>query len=208
MLSSGEPNPGKFLYCHGGKRIWKYQLFLSFQLTLSHRTSEVTGSFIFVFPNFPHPQPTGSPEPPRSSSHSFGLQRGKSQSTGSWQLSHFSSSCSWLQRKHFWLKNKLEFSVETSNIFPESTIKIIRSEQFRWSVRILGAKACYSFVYCTKNLKSAPKSNIFQKIKQASLCCFKSQEEASFVIIESQTNIYIHLQLFFWLAQFGSGYSS
>lgn len=97
------------------------------------------------------------------------------------------------KKTHFWLENKLEVSVETSNIFPESTIKTIRlCFNLKWFVQVFVAKPCYSFVYHPKNLKSTSKQYIFQKIKQSSLCWPKSQEELTFVTIKCQTNICKH----------------
>lgn len=66
------------------------------------------------------------------------------------------------KQNSFWLKNKLEVSVETSNIFPESTIKTtMLCFNLKWFVQVFVAKPCYSFVYRTKNLRFTSKQNIF-----------------------------------------------
>lgn len=108
-------------------------------------------------------------------------------------------------KKTFLTQNKLNVSFEISNIFPESTIKIIRSCcNFKCSVQVLVARACYSLVYQANNLKSASKQNVLQKIKQSSLWWSTSQVESVFIIIKLQTNIYVHLPLFCNLHNLGS----
>lgn len=180
MCSSGEYIQGNcYMVCHGEEKELK-TLVISFLTHLATLLFRSNRSFTSLLPK---PVPTwtytASAECPHSCNHCFTLQHGRAQNTGSWQLSQFSSSCSWLQRKHnFWLKNKLEVSVETSNIFPESTIKtIMLSFNLKWFVQVFVAKPCYSFVYHTNNLRFTSKQNIFRKIKQTSLCWPKSQEE-------------------------------
>lgn len=181
MLSSGEHSPGKFLYCMLAKTELEIPLI---PFLTAHLATQVFRSNRKFY--LPPPKVCPGPNPsPLAGQPLFLFAAEKSSKHRALAAVPVVFILFMTPRKtHFWLKNKPEVSVEPSNIFPESTIKIIRlCCNFKRFVQVLMARLCYSFVYPAKSLKSASQQNVFQKLMPTSLCWPKSQEELAFVVI-------------------------